>query len=77
METNWWNEVHEEAGWFNEVLKEETTVHADGTKSNYLLLRTVRKEVENATMERSYSGQCQICGTRTGLHGFSFTKKER
>lgn len=57
--TNWWNEIHEEEGWF-----------ADYIFNGEQEIRKDKKVKDDAP------GFCRVCGTRTGLHGFSFERKD-
>lgn len=60
---NWWNELHEEEGWFVE----------HETSSN--CCKTEHGKIEPYEAKNFDKG-CRICGTITGEHGFSFDKKK-
>lgn len=51
--------------WHNEILKEDGWFKAS-RNNNSIKFETKSPEL-----------YCRICGTRTGLHGFSFDKKEK
>lgn len=59
---NWHNEVLRDEGWFDYIF--------NGEESNEV---AEPKHYETKTR----ASQCDLCGTRTGLHGFSFDKEGR
>lgn len=80
---NWHNEVHEEAGWFEELRQSKIdrgiVCGICGEWTEYCGCGTLdSQEKENGKIERyerTGPSSCSICGTRTGQHGFSFDKK--
>lgn len=62
IETNWYNEMFKELGWIPDELIFDTEEPDHG-------------KMERSQTEPKRSERCSFCGTRTGLHGFSFDKK--
>ena len=60
--SNWYNEMFRELGWIPDELIFDTE-------------EPERGKMEGKYAERKVTERCSICGTRTGMHGFSFNKK--
>lgn len=67
-QTNWHNEVFEEMGWLLDANVKEPEVNWDEW---YDIEVVTREAVDHG---RANPQRCDLCGTRTGLHGFSFGK---
>lgn len=84
MSSNWHNEVHKEAGWFDILHRDRVergvVCGTCGEWTEYCACGTLdSQEPENGKIEyeQTSSHSCSICGTRTGQHGFSFDTKRR
>ena len=70
------NEVHREAGWFDKPKGWVYCPYCFDDRNCDVCGGTGKFYKSNRSYDlRPTPGSCEICGTRTGLHGFSFDKR--
>lgn len=57
--------------WHKEVFDHETEFLVDQPKNG-----TMERDSEIVPMEDDFKSGCKVCGTLTGIHGFSFSQKD-
>lgn len=72
--SNWWNDVHREEGWFEERLQ-EASVDEFGVPVPVVMEKVINKYAPKQSEKEAANSYCEFCGTRTGLHGFAFNRE--